>query len=676
MIKHIFFVAAVLGAAASLSAGEKTTAATSGFVPEGYELVWSDEFDEGDVPSSEWVIENWQPGRVNHELQTYTGKTVDGKKTLEVKDGLLHINCFKGSDGNIYSGRMNARPDSGWTYGYFEARINLPSGKGTWPAFWMMPVKTDWENNGWPRCGEIDILEEVGVDKDRVSSSLHTKNYNHTINTQKTHEIKLDGAEGEFHIYSAEWTPDSIVTYVDGKVQLRALKSEMGEDHDSWPFHYAFYPILNLAWGGDWGGYKGVDENALPATMLVDYVRIYQKPEALHQDGAQPFARVNGHDIIKPDGSKLFITGTNLGNWLNPEGYMFGFNRMTSPRLIDETFKQLVGPDKTAEFWSLFKDNYITKDDIDFIASTGANTIRLPFHYKLFTDEDYMGLTSSQDGFSRIDSVVSWCRANNLYLILDMHDAPGGQTGDNIDDSFGYPWLFESEPSQQLFCDIWTAIADRYKDEPVILGYELINEPIATHFDEATTEKLNSLLQPLQKRAVAAIRRVDPNHIIFIGAPQWNSNFAPLTDTSYDDNLVFTCHRYGGEATADAIRSYIDFRDNSGKPMYMGEIGHNTDQWQADFVKVMRDNNIGYTFWPYKKRDDSCMVGIVMPPEWEEVVRFAEAPHHSYQELRDAKPDREKARRALDSFIEASRFENCIPHEPYIRSIGLQLPSD
>ncbi len=245
--------------------------------PEGYSLVWSDEFNEGVVPSSDWTIENWAPGHVNNELQTYTSKEVDGKRTLEVKDGFLYINCFKGKDGKVYSGRMNAKPNTGWLYGYFEARIHLPKGKGTWPAFWMMPSNVDWNKNPWPYCGEIDIMEEVGANPNYVSSSLHTGNYNHTKGTQKTHEMYCAGAEGEFHIYAAEWTEEEIITYVDGKVQLRATKASMGADHDSWPFHYAFYPILNLAWGGDWGGYKGVDENALPVSMIVDYVRIFQK---------------------------------------------------------------------------------------------------------------------------------------------------------------------------------------------------------------------------------------------------------------------------------------------------------------------------------------------------------------------------------------------------------------
>lgn len=246
-------------------------------VPEGYSLVWHDEFNEGTVPSSEWVLENWPAGYVNNELQIYTSKPVDGKYTAEIKDGILNINCFKASDGKIYSARMNALPSKGWLYGYFEARILLPSGKGTWPAFWMMPCNVDWNTNPWPKCGEIDIMEEVGANPDYVSSSLHTMNYNHTKGTQITHEMKCPGAEGSFHIYALEWTEDEIITYVDGKVQLRALRSSMGTDHDSWPFHYAFYPILNLAWGGDWGGYKGVDDNALPVTMKVDYVRIFQK---------------------------------------------------------------------------------------------------------------------------------------------------------------------------------------------------------------------------------------------------------------------------------------------------------------------------------------------------------------------------------------------------------------
>ena len=383
------------------------------------------------------------------------------------------------------------------------------------------------------------------------------------------------------------------------------------------------------------------------------------------------FVRVSGKNLIKPDGQKLFIQGTNLGNWLNPEGYMFGFSRTNSAWMIDLMIKEAAGPDFATEFWRAFKDNYITRADIDFIRQQGANTIRLPFNYKLFTDEDYMGLTHRQDGFERIDSVVGWCRDNGLYLILDMHDCPGGQTGDNIDDGHGYPWLFESEPSQRLFCDIWQRIADRYKDEPVVLGYELMNEPIAHYFENK--EQLNLQLEPLYKRAVKAIREVDPNHVILRGGARWNSDFYMFSDWTFDDNVMYTCHRYGGEATAEAIKDYTEFRDKTRLPMYMGEIGHNTEAWQAQFVTVMKQANIGYTFWPYKKIDGSCMMGIVKPAEWDSVVvKYSEATRGTYKEWREARPDQATFRRLLMEFAENSRFERCRPQQEYIRSMGLK----
>ena len=382
------------------------------------------------------------------------------------------------------------------------------------------------------------------------------------------------------------------------------------------------------------------------------------------------FVTVQGTILIQPNGEKLFIVGTNLGNWLNPEGYMFGFSRTNSAWMIDLMFREMVGPDETAAFWKEFKDNYITRSDIDFIASTGANTIRLPFNYKLFTDEDYMGLTSGHDGFKRIDDVVAWCRANRLYLILDMHDCPGSQTGDNIDDGYGYPWLFESEKSQQQFCEIWQQIAKRYKNETVILGYELMNEPIAHYFENK--DLLNQKLEPLYKRAVKAIREVDKNHIILLGGARWNSDFFMFSDWKFDTNIMYTCHRYGGEATKEAIRDYIDFRDKTGLPMYMGEIGHNSNKWHADFVRVMKENNIGYTFWPYKKLDNSCMMGIQRPAEWDSViVKYSETDRSTYKDFREKRPDQQKALKLMKEFLNNCRFENCKPQTDYIKSMGL-----
>ena len=258
--------------------------------PYGYTLVWNDEFDgnygyapnENGVPRTElnpndWTHEVQKKGWVNNELQNYVNhKSPGGDLVTEIKNGTLRIHCFK-ENGNIYSGRVYAHVNQGWQYGYFEASIKLPKGKGTWPAFWMMPVGNDWNTNPWPMCGEIDIMEEVGVVPNEVSSSIHTQDYNHTKNTQKTHAMKIADAEGAFHTYALLWTADEIITYVDGKEQLHVTKAALGSGHNQWPFHYAFYPIFNLAWGGDWGGMQGVDESALPITMEVDYIRVFQK---------------------------------------------------------------------------------------------------------------------------------------------------------------------------------------------------------------------------------------------------------------------------------------------------------------------------------------------------------------------------------------------------------------
>ena len=185
-------------------------------------------------------------------------------------------------------------------------------------------------------------------------------------------------------------------------------------------------------------------------------------------------------------------------------------------------------------------------------------------------------------------------------------------------------------------------------------------------------EELNGKLEDIYKMGVAAIREVDTNHIILLGGAQWNGNFKPFKDSKFDDKIMYTCHRYGGDPTKEAIQSIIDFRDKVNLPMYMGEIGHNTDEWQAAFCQTMRDNNIGYTFWPYKKMDGSSFVGITPPENWANIVYFSEAPRASYKEIRDARPDQAMARKAMMDFIEACKLKNCVVQEGYIQSLGMK----
>ena len=243
--------------------------------PDGYKLVWHDEFNTGTTLGGDWTHEVQSSGWVNNELQNYVNGEIDGKRVTELKDGKLQIHCFN-YNGKIYSGRVYANVGTGWKYGYFEASIKLPKGKGTWPAFWMMPCNNDFGANPWPKCGEIDIMEEVGVNPNYTSSSLHTEKFNHVMGTQITKERLTAGAEDGFHVYRLEWTPDYIKTYVDGK-ELLNFNNDGKNDVGSWPFNKPFYVILNLAWGGAWGGINGVDESALPVQMEVDYVRVFQK---------------------------------------------------------------------------------------------------------------------------------------------------------------------------------------------------------------------------------------------------------------------------------------------------------------------------------------------------------------------------------------------------------------
>ena len=240
--------------------------------PEGYRLVWHDEFDSGsELNGNDWTHEVKNAGWVNNELQNYVNhKTPENNLVTEIRNGHLRITALK-ENGKVYSGRVYARVKEGWTYGYIEASIKLPKGKGTWPAFWMMPVNF----HSWPADGEIDIMEEVGYHPNYVSSSLHANAHVHTNGTQVTHEMKCNGAEGEFHTYAMLWTAKNITTYVDGQVQLSYDNRGLGRN--DWPYDDPFYIIFNLAWGGSWGGAQGVDESALPATMEVDYIRVFQK---------------------------------------------------------------------------------------------------------------------------------------------------------------------------------------------------------------------------------------------------------------------------------------------------------------------------------------------------------------------------------------------------------------
>lgn len=377
------------------------------------------------------------------------------------------------------------------------------------------------------------------------------------------------------------------------------------------------------------------------------------------------FVSVKGKEVVDASGKPILLKGINLGNWLVPEGYMFKFGKVSSPRLINEMFSEVIGPVKTAEFWTKFHDSYTTEKDIQYIKSAGFNSVRIPFNYNLFTIHDDTNRIEGI-GFKYLDSAITWCERSGLWVILDMHCAPGGQTGDNIDDSFGYPFFFEDTLSQTLAIKIWAALAERYKDKEIIIGYDFLNEPIAHYFD---AEKLNPRLEPFYKRISAEIRKIDPNHIFFIGGAQWNSNFK-IFGPPFDSKLVYTFHKYWTPATQEVIQDYIEFGNKYNVPIWMGESGENTNEWIDSFRVVLEKNNIGWCFWPYKKMDSPrCIATFKMPALYDALIKYSEAPRDSFANIRENRPSRENALKALDEFINNCRFENCRMNEGYLKAL-------
>lgn len=267
-------VAAVGVTAVTAMAHNEQTGEEEIAIPEGYsKVVFHDEFDVDGMPDS--TLWNYEVGYIrNGELQYYT----PGLNSV-CRDGVLIIEARADSieiDGNIApitSASLTTKDRNAWKYGYVEVRAKLPSSLGTWPAIWMMPQEDSYGK--WPRSGEIDILEHVGYNPENIHFSAHTERYNHMIGTQRTHVIKAPEAVGQFHVYGLKWTPDRLTWLYDGK-EVYTIDRDADSDWTAWPFDIDYYLILNLAFGGGWGGAEGVDIDSLPQSYEIDYVRVYQ----------------------------------------------------------------------------------------------------------------------------------------------------------------------------------------------------------------------------------------------------------------------------------------------------------------------------------------------------------------------------------------------------------------
>jgi len=377
------------------------------------------------------------------------------------------------------------------------------------------------------------------------------------------------------------------------------------------------------------------------------------------------FAHTRQEQIVDGSGKPLLIRATNLGNWFLPEGYMWLFDGgPQSPREIEALVTELIGPDKAAAFWHQYRENYITQEDIHLIHEAGFNTIRIPLHYKFFESED-------AEGFRLLDRVVQWSHKEGLYVVLDLHAAPGGQTGANIDDSDGYPWLYNSPREQAHLVAIWQRLARHYKDNRTVLGYDLLNEPIPTY---PRLAQFNVKLEPLYKEVTRAIRKIDAHHILFLGGAQWDGNFS-VFGPPFDSNTAYTFHQYWMKPDQKAIQKYVDFRAKYHVPVWLGESGENTDEWIAQYASLLEKNDIGWAFWPYKKMEKTSAVVTITPPEgWDQIVTFAKLPRgmgHVEERLK-ARPAQEVIDRAFAGVLENIQLKHCHVNAGYLKALGMK----
>jgi endoglucanase len=376
------------------------------------------------------------------------------------------------------------------------------------------------------------------------------------------------------------------------------------------------------------------------------------------------FLKAKGHDLVDESGRKVLLRGVGLGNWLLPEGYMWKFgNEGDRPRRIEKLIEDMIGPAKARVFWTRFRDDYITEQDMIRIKELGFNSVRPAFMSRLF-------LTEGDDpkwideGWKYMDRVVAWGREHGLYVIIDMHGAPGGQTGKNIDDSANdHPDLFRHPKNQDLLEQWWVKVAERYKDEPTVAGYDLLNEPLPGEFDKLG---YRNELWGLYKRLTRAIRKVDTRHAIIVEGAHWANDWSTL-DAPFDDNMVYQFHKYWNDIDTRSIQGYIDYRKKWNVPVWIGEIGENDVGWYWAAFQLLDDHNMGWSFWPWKKLGtDNAPYSVKEPKGWEKLVAYSHG---------GARPEAQEAEEILWAFLDNIRFRNCEYRADVVNALFRRVPA-
>jgi len=371
---------------------------------------------------------------------------------------------------------------------------------------------------------------------------------------------------------------------------------------------------------------------------------------------AQGFLHRQDKKIVNGSGQEVLLKGIGLGGWLLQEGYMLHTSGFANAQWqIREKILDLVGESNTELFYQTYRNNYVKKADIDSIKKWGFNSIRLPFHYNLFATNTNPP-TFLNLGFEIVDSLLNWCKQNQIYLILDMHAAPGGQSDEPISDyNPANPSLWENEQNKNLTVQIWRKIAEHYKDEVWIGGYDLINEP------KWNLPPNNQPLRDLYIRITDTIRAVDNNHLLFIEGNWFATDFNGLTP-AWDDNMAYSFHKYWNGNTQSSIQYLVDLRNSSNRPLWLGETGENSNKWFSDCVKLMNTNNIGWAWWPHKKIESIAgPLSAYLIPAYQTLLNYwnGSAP----------RPTAVFAMNALMAQANQLLIENCVFHKDVIDAL-------
>ncbi len=354
------------------------------------------------------------------------------------------------------------------------------------------------------------------------------------------------------------------------------------------------------------------------------------------------FVHAEGIDLVDGSGKKVLLRGVALGNWLVPEGYMWMLDgsRGDRARRIEDRVSELIGATNAQAFFKGYRDRFITEADLAKIAADGFDSVRVAMNARLLMPEG--GSAFDETEMKRLTDLVTWSKAHGIWVIFDMHCAPGGQTGKNIDDSaHDYPELYDSAANQDRLVTIWTEIARRFKDEPTVLGYDLLNEPLP----EADFGSLTPKLWPVLTKVGKAIRAVDPNHVLIVEGANWANDWSTL-GAPFDANMVYSFHKYWNGTDVASIQTYIDHRKTWNRPVWVGEIGENDDGWYSAAFKLLEDNGMGWSFWTWKKMENgNAPMSVSAPSGW--------SSFRDYVTDASKKPSSASAQATFDAFLES-----------------------